>query len=75
MPRGAGRGYSRGFGRGYYRRSFGFYGLIDLLFLIGILYFFVKLFIVAAPYAVGLIALLILREFLRPRLWGWRRPF
>ncbi|NJE41875.1 hypothetical protein [Thermococcus sp. GR6] len=75
MPRGAGRGYSGGFSRSYYRRSFGFYGLIDLLFLIGILYFLVKLFIVAAPYAVGLIALLILREFLRPRLRGWGRPF
>ncbi|NJE85858.1 hypothetical protein E3E23_08490 [Thermococcus sp. CX2] len=69
MPRGMGRGYGRGFGRGYYLGPFGFYGLIDLLLLIGILYFLVKLFIAAAPYAVGLLVLLILREFMRPRFW------
>ncbi|WP_048147993.1 hypothetical protein [Palaeococcus ferrophilus] len=63
MPRGFGRGYRR-YGLFPFR---GVYGLIDLLFLIGILYFLVKLFIVAAPYAAGLLVLLLLREFLRPR--------
>ncbi|AFL95980.1 hypothetical protein CL1_1784 [Thermococcus cleftensis] len=77
MPRGMGRGYGR-FGGGIrYRFSpfGGAYGLIDLLSLIGILYFLVKLFIVAAPYALGLVALLILRSLLRPRFPGWGRPF
>ncbi|WP_461865180.1 hypothetical protein [Thermococcus sp.] len=56
-----------------YGRSFGFfpfgrvYGIIDLLLLLGILYFLIKLFIAAAPYAIGLIVLLILREVLHPR--------
>jgi len=68
MPRGFGRGYGR-FHGGYQRGLFpfgGVYGLIDLLLLIGILYFLVKLFIAAAPYALGLAVLLILRAFLRP---------
>ena len=77
MPRGFGRGYGR-FG-GYRRYGFlpfgGVYGLIDLLFIIGILYFLVKLFIVAAPYALGLVVLLILRSFLRPRPGAWFGPF
>ncbi len=65
----------RGMGRGYGRPRYGFYpfgstyGLIDLLFLIGILYFLFKLFVVALPYALGLAALLVLRSFLRPRPW------
>ncbi|NJE76862.1 hypothetical protein [Thermococcus sp. ES12] len=77
MPRGMGRGYGRfGGGTRYGFSPFGgAYGLIDLLFLIGILYFLVKLFIVAAPYALGLVALLILRSLLRPRFWGWGGPF
>jgi len=68
MPRGFGRGYGR-FHGGYRRDLFpfgGVYGLIDLLLLVGILYFLVKLFIAAAPYALGLAVLLILRAFLRP---------
>jgi hypothetical protein len=42
MPRGMGRGYGR-----YNRGSpfFGGYGLLDLLILIGILYFLFKLFL------------------------------
>ena len=70
MPRGFGRGYGR-FNRGYERYGFspfgGVYGLVDILFLIGILYFMVKLFIVAAPYALGLGLLLLLRAAIRPR--------
>ncbi|ASJ13836.1 hypothetical protein [Thermococcus radiotolerans] len=73
MPRGMGRGYGRS-GYGFYPFG-GAYGLIDLLFLIGILYFLFKLFVVAFPYALGLVVLLILRSFLRPRFWGWGRPF
>ncbi|NJE04793.1 hypothetical protein E3E36_01220 [Thermococcus sp. M36] len=64
MPRGMGRGYGRG--RGFYPFG-GAYGIIDLLVLIGIIYFLVKLFLVALPYALGLLVLLIIREFLRPR--------
>ncbi|RLF77653.1 hypothetical protein [Palaeococcus sp. (in: euryarchaeotes)] len=57
-------------GRGFYASPRGAYGLLDLLLLIGIVYFLIKLFIAAAPYALGLIALLVLREFLRgPRFW------
>ncbi|ASJ11109.1 hypothetical protein A3L12_07260 [Thermococcus sp. P6] len=60
MPRGMGRGYG-----GRYWTPGGFYGLLDLLILIGILYFLVKLLLVALPYALGLIILLMLRSFLR----------
>ena len=78
MPRGFGRGYGR-FNGGYRRYGFfqfgGVYGLMNLLFLIGILYFLVKLFIVAAPYAIGLVVLLILRAFLRPGPRTWFGPF
>jgi hypothetical protein len=70
MPRGMGRGYGRR--RGFYPFG-GAYGIIDLLILIGILYFLIKLFLVALPYALGLLVLLLLREFLRPR--PWFRPF
>ncbi len=64
MPRGMGRGYGRSFG---FFPFGGVYGIIDLLLLFGILYFLIKLFIAAAPYAIGLIVLLIFREVLRPR--------
>ena len=78
MPRGFGRGYGR-FNGGYRRYGLfpfgGIYTLIDLLLLIGILYFLVKLFVAAAPYALGLIVLLILRAFLRPGPRGWFGPF
>ena len=62
MPRGAGPGYR---GRGFYYSRGGFYGLLDVLILLGILYFLFKLFIVALPYALGLAVLLILRSVLR----------
>ncbi len=70
MPRGFGRGYGRfdrGFGGGYgpYHGS-GLYGLVDLLILLGIVYFLVKLFVVATPYAIGLALLLLLRAMIRP---------
>ena len=73
MPRGMGRSYGR---RGYRSPFFGGYGLLDLLILIGILYFLFKLFLVALPYALGLALLLVLRSFLRmnPRL-GFCGPF
>ena len=78
MPRGFGRGYGR-FNGGYRRYGFfpfgGVYGLIDLLFLIGILYFLIKLFLVALPYALGLLVLLMIREFVRPRPRIWFRSF
>lgn len=56
-------------GRGFYSSPRGAHGLLDLLLLVGILYFLIKLLIAAAPYALGLMVLLILREFLRgPRI-------
>ncbi|WP_394355153.1 hypothetical protein [Thermococcus sp.] len=67
-----GRGYGRG--RGFYSLG-GAYGIIELLILIGILYFLIKLFLVALPYALGLAMLLIIREFIRPRPGTWFRPF
>jgi len=60
MPRGMGRGYG---GRDW--TPGGVYGPLDLLILIGILYFLIKLLVVALPYALGLIILLMLRSFLR----------
>ncbi|WP_457741845.1 hypothetical protein [Thermococcus sp.] len=69
----------RGYGRSYYGRRFypfGFYGVLDLLILLGILYFLFKLFIVALPYALGLVVLLILRSFLRRNPgFGFYEPF
>lgn len=74
----------RGMGRGYGRWRYGFYpfspfgsayGIIDLLLLLGILYFLFKLFLVALPYALGLAILLLLRSFLGRRFWGWGRLF
>ena len=59
----------RGYGRGFYP-SYGFYGILDLILLIGILYFLIKLFLVALPYAIGLVVLLLLRELLRQGLRG-----
>lgn len=73
MPRGMGRGYGRS-RYGFYPFG-GAYGLIDLLLLLGILYFLLKLFVVALPYALGLVILLLLRSFLGRRFWGWGRPF
>ena len=76
MPRGMGRGYGRG---GYYgRRAYpfgGFYGILDLLILLGILYFIFKLFLVALPYALGLVVLLLIRSLLRNRSFGFCGPF
>ncbi|WP_457741298.1 hypothetical protein [Thermococcus sp.] len=67
MPRGMGRGYGR---RGYYDRGVysygGAYGLLNLLILIGIIYFLFKLFVVALPYALGLVILVALKAFLTP---------
>jgi len=73
MPRGFSRGYGRfngpqGGAWGY--TTGGIYGILDILLLLGILYFLVKLFIAAAPYAVGLGLLLLLRAALRPRCPG-----
>lgn len=67
MPRGMGRGYGRSLWG--FRRFGGFYGLVDLLFLVVILYILIKLFLIAAPYVIALVVLLLLREFLRPRVW------
>jgi len=67
MPRGMGRGYGR---RGYYGRSYpfgSFYGVLDVLLLLGIIYLLVKLFVAAAPYALALVVLLVLREMLGRR--------
>ncbi|GAB6135043.1 hypothetical protein [Thermococcus prieurii] len=76
MPRGMSRGYGR---RGYYGRTFypfgGFYGILDLLILLGIIYFLFKLFIVALPYALGLVVLLLLRSFLRGNRFRFCGPF
>ncbi|AEH24874.1 hypothetical protein [Pyrococcus yayanosii] len=74
MPRGMGRGYDRSFGRRYYGYPVpfgGFYNLLDLLLLIGILYTLVKIFFVAAPYALALALLLTIRSFLRSRWTFW----
>ncbi|WP_297501451.1 hypothetical protein [Thermococcus sp.] len=62
MPRGMGR-YGRG--RGFYPLS-GVYWIIELLILLGILYFMVKLLLVALPYALGLLVLIIIWELIRP---------
>ncbi|WP_456395786.1 hypothetical protein [Thermococcus sp.] len=59
----------RGYGGGFYP-FYRVYGILDLLLLIGILYFLIKLFLVALPYAIGLVVLLLLRELLRPGSWG-----
>ncbi len=64
MPRWMSGGYGRG-----HRRFGGFFGIIDLLLLIAILYILIKLFLVAAPYVIALVVLLLLRELLRPRMW------
>ena len=68
MPRGMGRGYGRG---GFYPFR-GVYWLIEILILLGILYFLLKLFLVALPYALGLLVLLLLWELIRarPRAFG-----
>jgi len=66
MPRGMGPGYGRR-GRGIYHN--GLYEGVDILILLGILYFLFKLLIVALPYAVGLIVLLFLRSFFRRSFW------
>lgn len=65
----------RGYSGRYGGSSFGIYGLIDLLLLIGILYFLFRLFVVAFPYALALAALLLIRSFLRPHFWSWGRSF
>ncbi len=69
------RWMSGGYGRGH-RRSFwgfgrfgGFFGIVDFLFIVAILYVLIKLFLVAAPYVIPLVVLLLLRELLRPRMW------
>ncbi|MBO8174457.1 MAG: hypothetical protein H0Z18_04290 [Thermococcus sp.] len=68
MPRWISRGYGRGYGRSFWgsRRFGGFFGIVDLLFLIAILYILIKLFLVAAPYVIALIVLLVLWEFFKP---------
>ncbi|ACS89763.1 MULTISPECIES: hypothetical protein [Thermococcus] len=66
MPRGFGRNYGKRSLLGY--RFGGFYGLLDALLLIGMLYFLVKLLLVALPYALGLLVIFIIRGFLRPRI-------
>jgi len=63
----------RGFGRNYGKRSLlgywfgGVYGLLDILLLVGMLYFLAKLLLVALPYALGLLVIFIIRGFLRSR--------
>ncbi|NJE25104.1 hypothetical protein E3E22_00360 [Thermococcus sp. MV5] len=68
MPRGMGRGYRRQSFFNYCLREP--YYLIDMLLLIGIIYFFIRLLFVALPYALGFIVLLIIRGFLRPNRGG-----
>jgi len=65
MPRGMGRGYGREAYGGNFYPFRGFHGILDLLILLGIIYFLFKLFVVALPYALGLALLLLLRSFLR----------
>lgn len=45
----------------------GFYSILDLLLLIGVLYFLVKLFLVALPYALGFLVIFVVRDLLKPR--------
>ncbi|WP_042681005.1 hypothetical protein [Thermococcus paralvinellae] len=70
MPRLMNRGYGRGCRRSFwgFRRFGGFFGIIDLLVIIAILYVLIKLFLVASPYVITLVVLLLLREFLRSRV-------
>ncbi|NJE53689.1 hypothetical protein [Thermococcus sp. 21S9] len=75
MPRGMGRGYGRRGNGGAFYPFGGFYGILDLLILLGILYFLFKLFIVALPYALGLVVLLLLRSFLRGNRFWFYGPF
>jgi len=65
MPRGFGRNYGKGSLLGY--RFRGIYALLDILLLVGMLYFLVKLLLVALPYALGLLLIFLIRGFLRPR--------
>ena len=64
----------RGFGRNYGKRGLltyrfgGIYALLDILLLVGMLYFLVKLLLVALPYALALLVIFIIREFLRSRI-------
>jgi len=63
----------RGFGRNYGKKGLltyrfgGIYALLDILLLVGMLYFLVKLLLVALPYALGLLLIFLIRGFLRPR--------
>ena len=65
MPRGFGRNYGKRSLLGY--RFRGIYALLDILLLVGMLYFLVKLLLVALPYALGLLLIFLIRGFLRPR--------
>jgi len=65
MPRGFGRNYGKGSLLGY--RFRGIYALLDILLLVGMLYFLVKLLLVALPYALGLLLIFLIRSFLRSR--------
>jgi len=67
MPRGMRRNHLRHNFMGYPFR--GFYGLVDALIIVGVLYFLVKLLLVALPYALGLLILFVLRQFLRAHPW------
>ncbi|AEC52611.1 hypothetical protein PNA2_1696 [Pyrococcus sp. NA2] len=65
MPRGMGRGYGRGY------RRFPAWSLIDLVFILIILYLLLKLFLVAAPYVIALVIVYLIWKFIRyPRPWA-----
>ena len=61
-----------GYGRGYRGYGLNLYSLIDIAIIAGIIYLLISLFLVAAGYVIALIALILLREFLRGR-FSWRR--
>ncbi|ASJ16826.1 hypothetical protein A3L04_06925 [Thermococcus chitonophagus] len=65
MPRGMGRGYGRGFFP--YSPFGGLYWLIDVILLVAMLCILFKLFLVAAPYVIALVVIMLIRSFLRPR--------
>ncbi|WP_048056054.1 hypothetical protein [Pyrococcus sp. ST04] len=66
MPRGMGRGYGRRFSP-FYPFGGSLFWLLDILLLLAMLYILLKLFLVAAPYVIALIVIMIIRALIRPR--------
>ena len=61
-----------GYDRSYRGSALSIYSLIDIAIIAGIIYLLISLFLVAAGYVIALVALILLREFLRGR-FNWRR--